>query len=434
MLVEHIATKLFYFAFMIMFISSFMETAKFSVKRMLKYIIVGAIYYPILLHLRFLDLDYQIMLMFALVTFFLFDGTMLEKLTINTIAESVWCALGLLSKIIFGDALAIVVSSRTSRGILLDIICLVILSCVIQVMNHASVFEQEIVKKRESSAKQQLGMLVLATEGDLVLFIASQLYGKPISSQIGSTVIVAVLCLAGLYLICFALSLDNTMAKEYYKVTNKTLETQIKSQYSYYQKLEKVTKETRAIKHDMKNHLIVMKGLAEKGDTKAVCEYIENIQSTMDSVSVIIHTGNSIVDSIINEKYEIAASKHINIQVNVALPESINVPPMDLCVMVANSLDNAIEACDKMPEGSDKEISLYGRCDRGYLSFIISNTVVKNVYISHNIVVTDKADKLNHGYGLQNIRNSVNRNKGKINIECQDEVFSLYMDVPISVE
>lgn len=429
MLVEHIATKSFYFAFMIMFISSFMGAAKFSVKRVIKYIVFGSVYYPILF--RLLDWDYRIMLMFALVTFFVFDGTLLEKVTINTIAESVWCALGLLGKIIFGDALAVAVPSETSRGIVLDMISLVILSCVIQIMNHASVFEQEIVKKRVSSVKQQLGMLVLAVEGDLVLFIAMSLYGRPISTPFSSTLITAVLCLAGLYLICFALSLENTMAKEYYKVTNKTLETQIKSQYSYYQKLERVTKETRAIKHDMKNHLIVMKGLAEKGNIKAVCDYIDNIQSTMDNVSVIIHTGNSIVDSIVNEKYEIATAKDIKFQTNVALPEDIKVPPMDLCVMVANSLDNAIEACEKMPAGSDKEISLYGRCDRGYLSFIISNTVAKNVYISHNTVMTDKVDKLNHGYGLQNIKNSVNRNNGKINIECQDEVFSLYMDVPV---
>ena len=101
-------------------------------------------------------------------------------------------------------------------------------------------------------------------------------------------------------------------------------------------------------------------------------------------------------------------------------------------VMVANSLDNAIEACDKIASEGKKEISLYGRCERGYLSFIISNTVAKSVRISQNAIVTDKADKLNHGYGLRNIKNSVQRNGGKVNIECQDGVFSLYIDIPLS--
>ena len=299
-------------------------------------------------------------------------------------------------------------------------------------MNQASVFEQEVVKKRESTVKQQLGMLVLAIEGDLVLMIAQVIYNNSIKLGVSSAIVAFVLCLAGLYLICFALSLDNTMAKEYYKVVNKTLETQIRSQYSYYRKLEQVTKETRAIKHDMKNHIIVMKGMVEKGDLEGVSDYLDNIQSTMDNVSVVIHTGNSIVDSIVNEKNEIATSKEINMKVNVSLPEEIKVIPMDLCVMVANSLDNAIEACEKIASGGKKEISLYGRCERGYLSFIISNTVAKSVHISHNAVVTDKADKLNHGYGLRNIKNSVKRNGGKVNIECQEGVFSLYIDIPLT--
>lgn len=430
MLVEHIAAKLFYFAFMVMFLGSFMEGAKSSSKRVIKYIAFGLVYYPTLTYIPIYD--YQIMLMFTPIFFFIFEGTLLEKIVMNTIAESVWCSLSLLSRIMFQSNLANVVTSKTSRNVLLDLICLVTLSCVIRFMNQASIFEQEVVKKRESTVKQQLGMLVLAIEGDLVLLIAQFIYNNSIKLGLSSGIVAFVLCLAGLYLICFALSLDNTMAKEYYKVVNKTLETQIKSQYSYYRKLEQVTNETRAIKHDMKNHLIVMKGMVEKGDLEGVSGYLDNIQSTLDNVSVVIHTGNSIVDSIVNEKNEIATSKEISMIVNVSLPEEIKVIPMDLCVMVANSLDNAIEACDKIASGEKKEISLYGRCERGYLSFIVSNTVAKGVHISHNVIVTDKADKLNHGYGLRNIKNSVKRNGGKMNIECQDGVFSLYIDIPLS--
>lgn len=432
MQVEQVAAKLFYCAFMILFISSFVEGAKHDLKRSIKYIAFGLIYYPMTLY--FPVNQYSYMYYYTPLFFFLFGGTILERVTISVIAESVWCALSLISKIIFETSLENVVPSQSSRDILLDLICLIILSCVVRMVNRAAIFEQEIVKKRVSTVKQQLGMLVLAAEGDIVLEIAMRVKEKQmdLGPFFGTSFISFVLCLAGLYLVCFALSLDNSMAKEYYKVVNKTLETQIKSQYTYYQKLEQVTRETRAIKHDMKNHLIVMKGMAEKGDTKSVCEYLDNIQSSMDNVSVIIHTGNSIVDSIVNEKSEIAASKEIDMKVNIALQEDIDVPPMDLCVMVANTLDNAIEACDKIEAGKDKFISIYGRRERGYLSFIISNAVAKDVYISHNTIVTDKVDKLNHGYGLQNIRNSVKRNNGKLHIECKDLVFNLYIDIPIS--
>lgn len=421
-------TKLFYCAFVFMFISSFQKFAQITVKRVIKYSIIALIYYPVLFRVS-ISWEYRVMLMITLFTFFAFEGKLIEKASINIIAESVWCALHLLNEIVMMDAIEIIVTSPESITILLDLICFVELCCILQFLGKTAVFTQDSNIKHELSITQQLGMIILAIEGDIVLAIARTVLEKEEGIDWNSNLTAFALCIAGLYLICFALSLDSSIAKEYYKVTNKTLEKQIQSQYSYYQKLEKVTKETRAIKHDMKNHLIVMKGLAEKGDIKVLNEYLENIQSMMDSVSVVIHTGNSIVDSIVNEKLEIAQSKNIEMKLDISLQEELGVAAIDLCVMVANSLDNAIEACDKIPEGGKKCITVYGRFQRGYLSFIITNTVAKNVYISNNSVITDKNDKLNHGYGLQNIKNTVKRNHGKVKIECEDEVFSIYIDI-----
>lgn len=428
MLVNNIMAKLFYCAFMFMFISSFQKFVQITVKRVIKYSIFALIYYPLLFKVP-LSMEYRVMLMITLFTFFAFEGKLIEKASINIIAESVWCALHLLNEIVTVDAFEVLVTSQGSINILLDLICFVELCCILQFLGKTAVFTQDSNIKHELSVSQQLGMIILAIEGDIVLAIARVVLEKEATIVWSSSFTSFSLCIAGLYLLCFALSLDSSIAKEYYKVTNKTLEKQIQSQYSYYQKLEKVTKETRAIKHDMKNHLIVMKGLAEKGDINAINEYLENIQSMMDSVSVVIHTGNSIVDSIVNEKLEIAQSRNIEMKLDISLQEDLGVAAIDLCVMIANSLDNAIEACDKIPEGGKRCITVYGRFQRGYLSFIITNTVAKNVYISNNSVITDKNDKLNHGYGLQNIKNTVKRNHGKVKIECEDEVFSIYIDI-----
>lgn len=430
MLVKYLAMKLFYCAYMFMFISSFQNYAKITVKRVIKYLILGGIYYPILLYIP-INWEYRVMLMFALITFFSFEGSFIEKVSINTLAESTWCALGLLSKLAFGDILSVLVSSEASQEVMLDLTCLVLLSCAIHFLDKTKVFDQDIVKQRVTSAKQQIGMIVLAIEGDIVLWIAEMIYDTDTVLVVNVQISGFVLCIAGLYLVCFALSLDNTIAKEHYKVVNKTLESQIKSQYSYYEKLDRVTKETRAIKHDMKNHLIVIRGLAEKGEMEEVKDYLDSIQSKMDNVEVVVHTGNSIVDSIVNEKLEIAKTKGIEMIVDMALDKEIKVSAIDLCVMVANSLDNAIEACDKILPDSKRQIKIYGRCQHGYLSFVISNTVAKNVFINNNTVVTDKIDKLNHGFGLQNIKNSVKRNGGQIKIECLNQIFTLYIDIKL---
>lgn len=430
-LVNNVMTKLFYCAFMFMFISSFQKFANFTVKRVIKYSIIALLYYPILFNIpsTWISWDHRVMLMITLLTFFAFDGTIIEKASINIIAESVWCALLLLNEIMFAESLEIIVTSPDSIGILLDLICFVELCCILRFLGKTAVFTQDNNIKHELSITQQLGMIILAVEGDIVLAIAQVVVHKGFTIFYSASATAFVLCIAGLYLICFALSLDSSITKEYYKVTNKTLEKQIQSQYLYYQKLERVTKETRAIKHDMKNHLIVMKGLAEKKDIGSLNEYLDNIQSTMEGMSVVVHTGNSIINSIVNEKLEIAQSKQIEMALDIALQEELGVTAMDLCVMVANSLDNAIEACDKIPDEGKKRITVYGRFERGYLSFIITNTVARNVYISNNTVITDKSDKLNHGYGLQNIKNAVKRNHGKVKIECEDEVFSIYIDI-----
>lgn len=428
MLVKSLMTKLFYGAFMFMFISSFEEYAKITVKRVIKYSLIGLIYYPLIFVVP-MSWDHRVMLMITLITFFAFEGTFIEKASCNIVAEAVWAALHLLNEVVLIDSIEIMVTSEDSTLILLDLICFVELCCILRFLGQTAVFKQDTNIKHQLSVSQQLGMIVLAVEGDIVVWIASIVFYDGIKIIVSAGLTAFVLCIAGLYLICFALSLDSSIAKEYYKVTNKTLEKQIQSQYSYYQKLERVTKETRAIKHDMKNHLIVMKGMAEKGDLKSLNEYLDNIQTTIEGMSVVVHTGNSIVDSIVNEKLEIAQSRNIEMKLDVSLQEDLGVTAMDLCVMIANSLDNAIEACDKIPEGSKKYISVYGRFERGYLSFIIANTVAKNVYISNNIVITDKSDKLNHGYGLQNIKNTVKRNHGKVKIECEDEVFSIYIDI-----
>lgn len=94
---------------------------------------------------------------------------------------------------------------------------------------------------------------------------------------------------------------------------------------------------------------------------------------------------------------------------------------MDLCVIFGNALDNAIEACDRV-ENEERQIYVYMMYSPQELTCRISNTAKKP---EHEIIKTSKSDKLNHGFGLENIKKTVEKYNGVVNIEQDEEKFTL---------
>lgn len=415
-----------------MFVHTFFEYADVTCRRILGYGIVGI---SIIFGVTFLkaEPDYVVVIITMYIFFAVMKGRVLEKVCVGILTQSIWCAFTLLIDIVFGNVL-LMVNTPKGKDAIVELISMLWICLSIFLLKKDSIFNRELLKEHRFTYLQLLCIIILALEGDAILLIASFIHQNQLDIFFRSDIISLLLCGAALYMMCFSLSVNNNIDKEYYQTVNKTLQEEIKSQFAYYQKLEKVTKETRAIKHDMKNHLIVMKGLAEKKDINTLNSYIQTLQNSFERVSKIISTGNSILDSIVNEKLEIAKTKQIEMGIDVSIPNEIPIDGIDLCVMVANSLDNAIEACDKMKPGSEKKIHIYGRMERGFLSFIISNTIAKSVYVINNKIITDKLDKINHGYGLKNINTSVKRYQGKMKIENQDDEFTLYIDIPCKIE
>ncbi len=211
----------------------------------------------------------------------------------------------------------------------------------------------------------------------------------------------------------------------YYKKLNLVIEQQLNNQLNYYERLEEVNQETRALKHDMRNHMLVINNLLKNGEMEELKSYVRDITQSVSVNERIIQTGNPIVDAILNEKYRNACDNQISIDVDLKLGKDIGIHAIDICAILSNSVDNAIEASRKIEEKDKREIKIIGRINQGYLIIQVINRVNEEVMIKNNAIKTSKQDKRHHGHGISNIRNSVAKYKGEFNLSLKEQYFML---------
>lgn len=215
--------------------------------------------------------------------------------------------------------------------------------------------------------------------------------------------------------------LTNTLAKTYYSDLNHILEKQVQAQISHYEQREKANTELRKFKHDYNNHINCIKALINSGRYEEVSEYLNKLSTLLPSDSFLYKTGNYLSDAILTDKQENAKKDKIQISFSGTIPTSIN--NTDLCIILSNALDNAIEA-SRMCEG-EKEISVYGGYRHGYFILVMKNPTVNNISDNAALPATTKEDKLHHGFGLLNINTVVEKYNGFMKTECKDDQFVL---------
>jgi signal transduction histidine kinase len=205
---------------------------------------------------------------------------------------------------------------------------------------------------------------------------------------------------------------------------NKMLELQLSNQLAHYNQLEKSLIDTRKIKHDMKNHIIALRYLLEKNQYQDASNYLDDLDTKINTIASSIETGNNIFDAIYIEKREVAKSKAIEMEFSGAICKTNFIDPIDLCTIVSNSIDNAIEACSRLNEMTDKRIIIESKVRKNYWVYTIRNTSIR-ADIINNTIKTSKTDVVNHGFGLGNIRESAEKYNGTMDIKNENDEFVL---------
>ena len=174
--------------------------------------------------------------------------------------------------------------------------------------------------------------------------------------------------------------------------------------------------------HDFKNHLRAIDGMAE-ADSK-VKEYTQKLLASSYSSARLCNCGNDIIDSIINCKEAEANEKCIQFEYSIDLSDTLNIEPIDICAILANQIDNAIEACEKIDNADNRRISINIFRKESFAFFTVKNTVSEDPFNKkHELITTKNNDKGLHGFGLRIIRETAEKYNGTANNRYEDGCF-----------
>lgn len=209
-----------------------------------------------------------------------------------------------------------------------------------------------------------------------------------------------------------ALSMKSSESKFYSRISRVNA-NYLNAQKKYYDSRRKADNEIRRIKHDMKNHMICMNELCKKGEYDELENYISGIAEMLNESDKSIHVGNDIADAIINDKLAKAKRSDTKLTVSGTF-DTTDFAPIDVCTILANLLDNAIEAVELL-DISMHRIDLSFKRNEHFILITVSNPNDTFVDVSR----TAKLDKANHGFGISNAKKSAEKYGGDIIFNCE---------------
>lgn len=188
----------------------------------------------------------------------------------------------------------------------------------------------------------------------------------------------------------------------------------------------------RRMKHEMKNHLTNIKGLAGSGSYEEMEQYIAKMDESMDVFEITIKTGNPVTDVIMNDKKKAADKQGIQFQSEFLYPEPDGYNAYDIAIIINNLLQNALEACERMA-GEKRYISISGRQKKRFFLICVKNSFEGEVAFDKNTnlpVSTKTADPSGkpaslHGIGLSNVKREVAKYLGNVEIKFKKNEFSV---------
>lgn len=228
-----------------------------------------------------------------------------------------------------------------------------------------------------------------------------------------------------IFMVLIIYLLFNCISKQYFENISLLMEKQVEQQVEHYKKINKLTDDLREFRHDYKNHMICLQSLLNNKQYDEALSYVKSItnQEILDSNKFF--SGNQIADAILTDKNELAQKNNCKIIFDGSVSDEISVS--NLCTILSNALDNSIEACSKIDSDETQIIDV--KCVASELIQIIR---ISNPNLDNNAVTEiSKADRKNHGFGLSNIRRTVERMDGQMIISSQYPTFVLEIEFKV---
>lgn len=196
------------------------------------------------------------------------------------------------------------------------------------------------------------------------------------------------------------------------------------------EKIDQLHENTRRLKHDMKNHMLVLANYLNQENVYEAKQYLSKVLDKLNHIYTYIETGNAVLNSCINTKLEIAHQMGITFKAEIENLSFSKLGSIDLTALLMNLLDNALEASQREER---KEIQIQIIKKRGYETILVKNFISNSVLqYNKDLKTTKTQNSKEHGYGLVQIRSIVEMYHGMIDIFEEKGWFCCFIAFPLS--
>lgn len=178
----------------------------------------------------------------------------------------------------------------------------------------------------------------------------------------------------------------------------------------------------KVLRHDMKHHLIELRYLATEGNSQQLTDYIEQMEKYMLNTKEYVSSGSKDIDGTMNYLLQKAKQTLEVVEVDIVIPEGLEIHNYMFNVVLGNLLENAIEAAQ---DTERKYIKVCIKLKQSLIYVTVENSFNGEIKLEDNKIVTIKRKKENHGIGLKSVEKMIEEMNGVLNIKWEDHVFSV---------
>lgn len=216
-------------------------------------------------------------------------------------------------------------------------------------------------------------------------------------------------------------TLNNTLKRENIIKKEKFFHEKVQNQLKVYHSISENLSENRKRTHEFKNHLICIQALVEKENYGELKKYVSQINHTLTLTTDVINTNHIFINAILNSKYREALKKGISFSLKINDLSQIILSDTDIVIILSNLIDNAMEACI---DCKDKIIKLKFVLENEQIILSVKNNYYYTPIKKNGQFLTRKPNPSEHGMGIKNIIETVERYHGKYIIDYNEGIFS----------
>lgn len=210
--------------------------------------------------------------------------------------------------------------------------------------------------------------------------------------------------------------------KTYLKLT----EYQTEQSRQHLNEVRSIHREMRGYKHDFHHHLQTLKGYLQEGEYDRAVLYVDELDEKLQNVDTLLKTGNVSLDAILSAKLAQAKNEGIAVTIKANVPDELTLSDVELCIIIANLLDNAIEACKSVE--SERFMRIYLSMKGKMLYFSMLNSAGKKRKKVGELFASHKAGL--HGFGLRRAEAIIEEHGGWCKYNSEDGAFTSEFLVP----